>query len=122
MTSRLAVLGFLLSAFLTSSNRSAPRAAAHADALASGRAPKTVVISISKFAFAPDELALAPGDSIEWSNDDLFRHTTTADSGAWSSPELRRGERFVFVPTDSGRFAYHCALHPVMSGTVVVRP
>jgi plastocyanin len=113
MTYRLAALGFLVSAFLTSS-RSSPSA--------ESRERKTVVISISKFAFAPGELTLAPGDSIEWSNDDLFRHTTTADSGAWSSPELRRGERFVFVPTDSGRFSYHCALHPVMSGTIVVRP
>lgn len=120
MTPRLAALGFLLSAFLTSGTWSAPRAPAHADAWAPGREPKAIV-TISKFEFAPAELTVSTGDTVEWSNDDVFRHTTTADSGAWSSPELRRGERFVFVPTDTGRFAYHCTAHSVMSGTIVVR-
>jgi plastocyanin len=87
-----------------------------------GTRPQAAVISISKFEFAPAELTVSPGDTVEWSNDDLFRHTITADSGAWSSPELRRGERFAFVPTEAGHFPYHCALHPVMSGMVVVRP
>lgn len=118
---RLSALGFLLSAFLASSNRTVPRAPAHAGAWAPGREPKAV-ITISKFEFAPSELTVSPGDTVEWSNDDVFRHTTTADSGAWSSPELRRGERFVFVPTEAGRFPYHCTAHPVMSGTIVVRP
>lgn len=86
------------------------------------RKPGAAVISISKFAFAPAELTIAPGDTIEWSNDDVFRHTTLADSGAWSSPELRRGDRFVFVPAKAGRFPYHCAPHPVMSGIIVVQP
>lgn len=112
MTNRLAALGFLLSAFLTSGNWSAPTV--------ESREPNAV-ITISKFEFAPAELTVSPGDTVEWSNDDVFRHTTTADSGAWSSPELRRGERFAFVPTDTGRFPYHCTAHSVMSGTIVVR-
>ena len=55
-------------------------------------------------------------------NDDSFPHTASADSGAWSSPELRQGERFHFVATRSGRFSYHCAAHPVMRATLIVRP
>jgi plastocyanin len=78
-------------------------------------------ISIKDFRFAPTELTVAVGDSVAWTNGDSFPHTATADSGAWSSPELSAGSRFVFVPKRAGRYPYHCAAHPVMRGVVVVR-
>jgi plastocyanin len=84
-----------------------------------GRAPKRV--SISAFQFAPAELMVSVGDTVAWTNDDDFRHTTRADSGAWSSAEMARGERFVFVANRAGRFPYHCSAHPVMRAVVVVR-
>lgn len=79
-------------------------------------------VSIAGFAFAPAELTVSVGDTVVWKNDDALPHTASADSGAWSSPELRQGERFRFVTTRSGRFPYHCAAHPVMRATLVVRP
>ena len=83
--------------------------------------PRRKAIAIEQFAFAPGELEVALGDTIEWINHDGFSHTTTADSAAWSSPELRRDQRFVFVATRQGRFAYHCAAHPVMRGVLIVQ-
>ena len=84
--------------------------------------PKTQhPISISQFRFAPAELTVSVGDSVAWSNGDSFPHTTTADSGAWSSPELSSGSRYVFVAKRAGRYSYHCAAHPVMRGMLVVR-
>jgi plastocyanin len=78
-------------------------------------------ISIAAFKFAPAEITVSVGDTVTWTNDDVFRHTTTADSGAWASTELVTGQRFVLVATRAGRFPYHCAAHPVMQAVVHVR-
>lgn len=78
-------------------------------------------VSINRFAFAPAELTVEPGDTVVWTNDDPFLHTTAADSEAWSSPELARGQRFVLALTRPGRYPYHCAAHPVMRGLLVVK-
>jgi plastocyanin len=96
-------LGCVLAAFLTSAH-----------------APKGTV-TIMSFQFTPEELTVAPGDTVTWDNEDVFIHTVTADSGAWGSPELRRGQRYVLVPSDTGRFTYHCAAHAIMHGVLVVR-
>ena len=87
---------------------------------ASGHRPQA--IAIAGFRFTPAELTVSVGDTVVWTNDDALPHTASADSGAWSSPELRRGERYRFVPTRAGRFPYHCSAHPVMRATLVVRP
>jgi len=64
---------------------------------------------------------VAAGDAIEWVNQDGFTHTTTADSAAWSSPDMAAGGRFVFRSKRPGRFSYHCAAHPTMRGMLVVQ-
>lgn len=93
---------------------------------AEGHAPKAEgpeprAVHIAGFKFSPGELTVSLRDTVTWTNDDTFVHTTTADSGAWTSPELGRGQRFVFVAAQAGRFPYHCAAHPVMRATIVVR-
>jgi plastocyanin len=83
--------------------------------------PKRLEVVIREFAFAPPELSLTVGDTVMWVNKDSFVHTSTSDSTAWSSPDLSPGDRFEFVVRTPGRFAYHCAAHPVMHGTLTVR-
>ena len=78
-------------------------------------------IRISNFAFAPAVLTVSHGDTVEWVNQDSFIHTTAADSAAWSSPEIAKGDRFVFVASHVGRFSYHCTAHPIMRGEIVVQ-
>jgi len=82
--------------------------------------PELKPVSISRFEFDPVELTVSLGDSVVWVNADPLRHTATADSGAWTSPELSQGQRFVLVAAKAGRFPYHCAAHPVMRGLIVV--
>ena len=94
----------------------APEAAGHQPP--ASRQPRAV--SISQFRFTPAELTVTVGDSVVWTNEDALPHTTSADSGAWSSPEMPRGGRFSHVAARAGRFSYHCAAHPVMRGTLVV--
>jgi plastocyanin len=82
---------------------------------------RIVAIDIRGFAFVGAETTAVVDDSVVWTNRDALPHTATADSGAWSSPELAGGSRFVFVPKRAGRYAYHCAAHPVMKGVLLVR-
>jgi plastocyanin len=79
------------------------------------------IIRIREFAFVPPELTISAGDAIEWVNQDAFTHTTTADSAAWSSPEMPEGGRFIFTSKRPGRFSYHCAAHASMRGMIVVQ-
>jgi plastocyanin len=84
-------------------------------------APRTIVLEIRDFAFRAPDTTAAVGDTVVWINRDALAHTTTADSGAWTSPELPAGGRFAFVPRRVGRYTYHCAAHPVMRGALAVR-
>ena len=115
---RLSALGCGLAAAVLASQCSAAGARANPEPRAESREP--VVITISNFQFAPSELSVDVGDTIVWVNRDGFTHTSTADSAAWSSPELSVGERFRYVAKAPGRYRYHCAAHPVMTGVVTV--
>jgi plastocyanin len=78
-------------------------------------------LRVRHFAFSPSELVVAVGDTLVWINDDPFVHSTRADSGAWSSPDMAHGNRFQLVARQPGRFSYHCAAHPVMRAVLIVR-
>ena len=84
--------------------------------------PTPRVVRISGFQFRPSEFSVAVGDTVVWANDDAFRHTATADGGAWSTPELDRGQQASWVPRTRGRYPYHCAAHPTMQGVLLVAP
>lgn len=86
-----------------------------------GAARGTPVVRISGFQFLPREITVAPGDTVVWQNEDAFAHTTTADGGAWSSPEFSVPGRYALVAPTPGRYPYHCAAHPGMRGVLVVR-
>jgi plastocyanin len=78
-------------------------------------------VLIRSFGFHPDSLVLNPGDSVRWTNADVAVHTTTSDSGVWSSPGLSRGSTFTFTFTNSGVFRYHSAPQPYMEGKIIVQ-
>ena len=97
-------------------------AALLAQAQPSASPPKpAVVVHIKMFAFAPATVKIKPGDTVEWINDDGDAHTVTScrrklfDSGGM---DTRDSWTHTFKAT--GTFAYVCALHPYMKGTVVV--
>ncbi|MEK7401711.1 MAG: plastocyanin/azurin family copper-binding protein [Gemmatimonadota bacterium] len=79
------------------------------------------VVRITGFRFVPADLTVSPGDTVIWENEDSFAHTTTADSGSWSSAELARSQRHAIVAPAPGRYPYHCAAHPGMKAVLEVR-
>jgi len=105
---RLVIAGVLLGAgnFL-------PRAANAAEAS----------ISIDNFTFTPAQLTVAAGTKVTWTNHDDIPHLVVdaKDPQAMKSPPLDTGDRWAFAFAKPGTYAYFCALHPHMQGTVIVR-
>lgn len=82
------------------------------------------IVAIRDFAFHPDSISVPVGATVTWVNcEDVGQepHTTTADGGAWSSPDLSPSNRFSHTFPAGGAFPYHCTPHPFMLGKVVVQ-
>jgi plastocyanin len=77
-------------------------------------------ILISNFSFEPKEVRVKAGTKIVWTNDDSVGHTVTSDEGRFDSQLLARGQKFEFIFSEKGTFAYHCRPHPNMKATVIV--
>jgi plastocyanin len=72
-------------------------------------------------AFAPDDLTVATGTTVTWTNTDSVAHTSTANANGWNSGIVSPGDHFSFTFQTPGTFSYHCSIHPGMVGTVVVQ-
>ena len=78
-------------------------------------------VTIKDMKFDPEKLEIAPGDAVVWTNQDDRDHTVAAKDGSFKSDNLNRGETFAHVFKGAGKFAYSCAYHPRMKGTIVVK-
>ena len=72
-------------------------------------------------AFSPGDLDVAVGTTVTWMNTDSVAHTSTSNASGWDSGTIAPGRQFSFTYQTAGTFPYHCAIHPGMVGTVVVR-
>jgi plastocyanin len=77
--------------------------------------------SLGNSAFSPDELNVAVGTTVTWTNGDSVAHTSTSDATGWNSGTIPPGGRFSFEFQSAGTFPYRCTIHPGMVGTVNVR-
>ena len=81
----------------------------------------TYEVSISGFTFSPQTITINAGDSIRWTNMDIVSHTIVSDSGNMiNSPNLAQGQSYTQVFTTPGTYTYHCSIHPMMKGTIIV--
>ena len=60
------------------------------------------------------------GTTVIIRNDDSAGHTCTSDDGAFDSGSIDGGGTFEFTFTEAGTFAFHCKVHPAMTGTITV--
>jgi plastocyanin len=81
----------------------------------------TSAVNIQNSAFAPPTTTVRVGDTVTWTNRDPFSHTSTSDTGAWDTGVITAGSSRSFTFASAGTFAYHCAIHAFMHGTVVVQ-
>ena len=71
--------------------------------------------------FSPNPIVVTAGSAISWTNSTGATHTATSDTGAWSTGNIGAGATSGPLTFNTqGTFPYHCAIHPFMTGTVVV--
>jgi plastocyanin len=78
------------------------------------------VVHIRDDAFVPASLTVKAGDTVTFVNDDDDAHTATADDASWDSEGLNQGQKWTHAFMKAGKIAYHCTVHPMMHGTLVV--
>lgn len=76
-------------------------------------------VSIIDFQFVPQEDTVLVGDTVLWTNNGSFPHTSTSDSGVWNSGTLTTGQSFSFQFTSAGSYPYHCSIHPSMTANII---
>ena len=99
-------------------------AAARAAAAREPRTPAatTTEIVIHNFAFAPAVLTVPVGSPVTWVNrDDTAHRVVSANNQFPPSPTLDTGNRHTVTFAKAGTYRYYCALHPMMTGTIVIR-
>lgn len=85
---------------------------------------EAATVTISDFAFQPGTIEVAAGATVAWTNDDGVPHTVTAGTpdavgDAFDEP-VDAGETAEITLDETGTFDYFCAIHPTMTGQVVV--
>lgn len=85
-------------------------------------ADPTATVQIDNFTFSPAELSIAAGTTVTWVNHDDIPHLVVDTNKAFRSQPLDTDDSFSFTFTTPGSFDYFCALHPRMTGKIVVTP
>jgi plastocyanin len=75
-------------------------------------------IEIRAFAFRPDTLRVAAGDTLVWTNRDVVPHTATA--AGWDSGPIEADSSWETVATTPDTIGYVCTLHPAMTGALII--
>src|SRR3982074_777420 len=86
----------------------------------SAASPNTV--NIKNFSFSPNPITVKAGAPLIVVNDDNVTHTFTANGGAFGTGDVSSGHRGRVAVARAGTYAYHCEIHPFMTGTVRVSP
>ena len=79
-----------------------------------------VEVKIDNFTFNPQQITVKAGTTVTWVNHDDIPHTATSKTGVFKSKALDTDDKFSFTFATPGSYPYFCALHPHMTGTIVV--
>ena len=83
--------------------------------------PRTHTVSLDGMRFQPDDLTVAPGDTVVWVNKDLVAHTATSESGGFDSKVIQPEKSWKVIIRKEGEFPYVCRLHPTMQAMLRVK-
>ena len=78
-------------------------------------------VGIENFTFSPGDVTAAVGETITWTNEDSAPHTATLDDGACDTGNIAQGATAGLVFDAAGTYAYHCNIHPNMTGTITIQ-
>ncbi len=79
-------------------------------------------VNISQMRFEPAVIDIKAGETVTWRNGAGMPHTVSGRSdGGPQSGTLGLGQAFSHTFDKPGTYEYYCALHPGMTGTVIVQ-
>jgi Icc protein len=78
-------------------------------------------VTIDNFRFEPQSLTAPVGATVTWTNHDDIPHTVVSTRKQFASSALDTDERFSYRFTAPGVYPYYCSVHPMMTGTVIVK-
>ncbi|MGB8217524.1 MAG: cupredoxin family copper-binding protein [Candidatus Methanoperedens sp.] len=108
---KILLISFLIIAVLASGCTSGPKTTQPAAAN---------TVEIKGLAFIPDNITIAKGATVTWTNLDSVEHTVTGEGNDLDSPILGQGQTYSFTFNETGTFEYQCHIHPNMIGKVIV--
>ena len=79
-------------------------------------------VKIANFTFEPAVLTVKVGTTVIWVNDDDIPHLVSEKDGKFRSSALDTGDKFSQTFSAAGTVEYFCAVHPHMTGKIVVEP
>ncbi len=97
-------------------------AAAAIALVASGAFAADVEVKIANFTFDPPTITIKAGDTVSWVNADDIPHVVAETNGAFRSGALDTDDRYSRSFTAPGTVEYFCAIHPHMTGKIIVTP
>lgn len=88
----------------------------------SAQSAETVEVTIQSFRFVPARVAIQPGDTVRWTNQEKrTSHSVLFTAEALESERLFPGESWSRRFDSPGSQAYRCGPHLEMEGVVEVR-
>jgi plastocyanin len=81
----------------------------------------TKAVSITATAFSPNSVTIATTDTVKWTNKDTKTHQIVANNGSFASAVIAPGKTYSHTFKVAGTYGYHDALHPTLTGKVIVK-
>ena len=83
--------------------------------------PATNAVTIDNFSFGPMELTIPAGTEVTWINRDDIPHVIMSVDHKFRSRALDTDDKYSFKFQDPGTYEYFCAVHPKMTGKIIVK-
>ena len=80
----------------------------------------TKAVTITATGFTPATVTISTGSAVKWTNKDTKNHQIVANNGSFASAVIAPGKSYTHTFNTAGTFRYHDALHPALTGKVVV--
>jgi plastocyanin len=80
-------------------------------------------VTISGFQFSPAKITVKKGTTVTFANEDAAPHTVTPENETefTGTARILKGETVQIKFDHAGVQKYHCAIHPSMTGEVIVK-
>jgi plastocyanin len=78
-------------------------------------------VTVENFNFVSASVTVPAGTTVVWTNADDIEHTVTASDNSFSSAPIEPNDQFAHTFNAPGTYTYFCAIHPFMTGKVIVQ-